>query len=296
MRVAIVQLPARFVEDATLAAGLRSMALILEAISAEKEETDLVVFPENFPASGIHACAREDELAGALARLHTGPSLAFMAGGYVIDAEGATRNACFLINEQRCVGTYHKRIRWQEEAIEPGKRAAMFRWKKGAKDFEIFPLICADVCEAGESGSSENPSVDEAWPAEQPPAARKINDSCVSRVVVVTTYGADLRHPYWTKPLRALVKRTGVPVVVCGVSGESLATFWEGKRPQIERHYGGGGSGVYFPDDSDPPRVWPEDLPGSSSRGIYLIDIKQLHARSRIAIPDGALRIGSIQY
>lgn len=286
MRVAIVQLPARFVEDASLAAGLRSIAVILEAIQFE-ESIDLVVFPENFPASNIHACAREGDVASALARLCTGPDLAFMAGGYVIDESEATRNACFLVNGQKCVGTYYKRIPWQGEAIKAGEHGAAFRWK----NFEVVPLICADVCDARNMEGLGRSRVDEVWPAKLVP-----DDSCAFKAVVVTTYGADLRDPYWTEPLSDLVQRTRVPAVVSGVSGESLATFWEGEETEIERHYGGGGSGAYFPTETGSPRVWPENLPRSASRGIYLIDLKEPDQRRRIAIPYEALRIGSIQY
>jgi hypothetical protein len=50
-------------------------------------------------------------------------------------------------------------------------------------------------------------------------------------------------------------------VAICGVSGQSQSTYSE---DGVKKHYGGGGSAVFWPDGSHSRQV--------SKRGIYIVD------------------------
>jgi len=62
----------------------------------------------------------------------------------------------------------------------------------------------------------------------------------------------------------------GAPVAICGISGRSKSTYEE---DGIKKHYGGGGSAVFWPNGSRTRQ--------SSKRGIYIVDTTTEHSEYR---------------
>jgi hypothetical protein len=143
------------------------------------------------------------------------------------------------------------------ESFEPG--TALLRWSWS--EHQVVPLICADVCVP--------------WNEPDGRAAQMLGEAASLGAgplcpVIVSTFGADLRTPYWTEPLRAWARACNAPVLVSAIAGESAATFKERGR---RRHYGGGGSGMFwFQEGQD--HVWPS-TEDSEAVGMYLLDTLQ---------------------
>ena len=206
---------------------------------------DLVVFPELMPFDKAGRTAipidQARETLSACATLDS----AFIAGGYVRDGK-ALRNAVFLAYDKAIHGTYFKRIRWQQEPIRVGERGVCFTWKSG---LACIPLICADA--------ADNPS-----PLGTQMMAEAIQlGANADTPIVVPSYGAGLATPEWREPLHLWAMGCGAPVAICGISGKSRSTYEE---DGLKKHYGGGGSAVFWPNGSRTRQ--------SSKRGIYIID------------------------
>ena len=217
---------------------------ILELLSASAG-ADLVVFPELMPfdKTGRHAISI-DQARDILSACATFDS-AFIAGGYVRDNK-ALRNAAFLAYDSAIHGSYFKRIRWQSEAIQVGQTGVCFAWKQG---FACIPLICADA--------ADNPS-----PIGTQMMAEAIQlGANADTPIIVPSYGAGLAKPEWREPLHVWAMGCGAPVAICGISGKSRSTYLE---DGVRKHYGGGGSAVFWPNGSRTRQ--------SSKRGIYIID------------------------
>jgi len=206
---------------------------------------DLVVFPELMPfdKAGRHAIPIDQaiETLSAYATLDS----AFIAGGYIRNGK-TQRNAVFLAYDKEIHGTYFKRIRWQQEPIRVGETGVCFAWKPG---LACIPLICADA--------ADNPS-----PLGTQMMAEAIQlGANADTPIVVPSYGAGLATPEWLEPLHLWAMGCGGPVAICGISGLSKSTYEE---DGIKKHYGGGGSAVFWPNGSRTRQ--------SSKRGIYIVD------------------------
>lgn len=208
-------------------------------------DVDLVVFPECMPFDNdsVLPIMEAETCLANLTLNHAMP--AFIAGGYVLE-DGVERNAVFLSHAGRIGGRYFKRLPWQEPQIAPGGETVVFRWGTHA----CIPLICADA--------ANNPS---------PIGTRMMYEAIrhgagMSIPIIVSSYGSELNTEYWQAPLQTWALGCGAPVLICGVSGKGA--------PYIEEdgntgNYGGGGSGVFWPDDRLPWQRKP--------RGIYVVDI-----------------------
>ena len=236
MKIALVQLDAND--------KLWSCQHIPDLLIASKG-ADLVVFPELMPfdKTGRHAIpiAQACEVLSA----YSTSEIAFIAGGYVRD-NNVARNAAFLAYDGAIHGTYFKRIRWQEEPIQVGQSGVCFTWGPG---FACIPLICADA--------ADNPS---------PVGTQMMHEAIqlgadADTPIVIPSYGAGLATPIWQEPLQLWAMGCGAPVAICGISGRSKSTYQE---DGITNHYGGGGSGVFWPNGSRTRQ--------SSKRGIYIVD------------------------
>ena len=233
MKVAIVQFDAN--EEKLW--KVHRMAAVLSLV----QTADLVLFPEYMPF--VHPVPIEKAKTALCTQSESVPGVAFMAGG-LVNVGGVRRNTVFLVEGGKILGTYFKRLLWQEDDIFPGSQAVRFDWSKGSG----IPLICADA--------GDNPS---------PTGTRLMYESLCQGAgpntpILLCTYGAWFNEPYWQKPLSAWAAGCNAPVVVCAVSGKGEPFVDEG----ISGHYGGGGSGVF----------WPEGVSHQEqSSGIYIIDL-----------------------
>lgn len=81
--------------------------------------------------------------------------------------------------------------------------------------------------------------------------------------IVVCSYGSLLDEPVWQEPLQTWASGCEAPVLICGVSGKGD----EVEKGDSSDCYGGGGSGVFWPDGKRPQQ--------RKRRGIYCIDTEQ---------------------
>jgi predicted amidohydrolase len=209
-------------------------------------DADLVVFPECMPF--YHTSNRAKPLAEAQRLLcqSSVQGVAFMAGGYV-KQRTTLRNAVFLIDQCQVMGMYCKRISWQDEPIAVDGPAVRFEWQSR---FACIPLICADA--------AENPT-----PTGTLMMAEAIHLGANPETpIIVPSYSFGLAGPMWREALYYWSTGCGAPVAICGISGHSKSTYEE---DGVRKHYGGGGSAVFWPDGSRTRQ--------SSKRGIYIIDI-----------------------
>jgi predicted amidohydrolase len=232
MKIALVQLDAKD----SLWACKEMPGLLALAKSA-----DLIVFPECMP---FDTAVPIKEAEAALAQLSSKTcKAAFIAGGYVLDDQ-IERNAVFLSFGGKIIDRYFKRRPWQEPTIAPGCETVVFNW--GGKN--CIPLICADA--------ADNPS-----PTGTKMMYEAIRHGASAEVpIVVSSYGALLSMAYWPDALQTWARGCGAPVVICGISGKGDAFTEDG----VLDYFGGGGSGVFWPDDRPP-------LQGKS-RGVYIVD------------------------
>lgn len=213
----------------------------LAAILKATPNVDLIVFPECMP---FDTAIPIEEAQDSLARASMdAKASAIIAGGYVLE-NGVERNAVFLSYRGKTINKYFKRLPWHEPQIAPGGETIRFDWAENS----CIPLICADA--------ADNPS---------PTGTRMMYEAIragasESIPIVVSTYGALMSRPYWDVALRSWSQGCGAPVVVCGVSGTG-DEFIDGEEIG---NYGGGGSGVFWPDGRNPIQ--------RKRRGIYLID------------------------
>jgi predicted amidohydrolase len=219
---------------------------LIPPILALADEVDLVVLPEGMPFDKFRRPVAMDDAARCLASATQGRrSPALLAGGYV-RAGTDKRNAVFLCCNGKCLGHYCKRLPWQEPGLVPGTSAVLLRWGRRA----CLPLICADA--------ADNPS-----PLGTAFMFEALQLGVGERVpIIVASYGAWLNRPYWQEPLRTWALGCGAPVLICGVSGKGAA-FRDGDQ---RGHYGGGGSGVFWPDGT---------FTQYRQRGLYVVDIEQ---------------------
>ena len=220
MKIALAQVDANEFDRTSTARLARYLA--------RAEDTDLVVFPESFPF--WHDRNKAPSLADAKAELRersTKGAPAFIAGGYVRQ-DRRLRNAAFLVHGGRVKRTYYKRFRWGEEGvpgdvyeIEPGTKIRKFQWGK----FSCVPLICADVLVP--RGKELRAMIEDAV----------VSGASPEVPVVVTSYGTRVRGAEWTRQLKAWARGCRAPVVFCNFAGRDRETGW-----------GGGGSGVFWPD------------------------------------------------
>ena len=254
MRVALIQLPAREVEACTK--GMLPAQRIEQLLDlAGTHNADLAVFPESYPFIANSDKVKPPPFDSAIADLQTLPPhpVAFIVGGYVMEGD-RKRNASFLVHQGRVHTPYFKRVPWQDEDFDPGKELLRWSWN----DHQVIPLICADVCVPwNEPDGRTAQMMGEA-------ATLGAGPGCP---IIVSTFGADLRAPYWTDPLRAWARACNAPVLVSAVAGKSAAFFVEGKK---NRHYGGGGSGMYWFEDGQ-DHVWPPDTESRAAR-MFLVD------------------------
>lgn len=210
---------------------------------------DLIVFPEAMPFDlekgkklpGIETAVNR------LCELGTYDT-AFIAGGYVKDGS-VKRNAAFLIHKGRLCGEYFKRIMWQDErAISPGPCGVKFSWDH----FSCIPLICADA------GDDSSPRTTAMMMREATMLGANADTP-----IVVPSYGARLMTDFWRVPLKAWAKACDAPIAICGVSGRSKESYIDLEYGK-SKHYGGGGSGVFWPDDTHTKQ--------SGERGIFMVD------------------------
>ena len=244
MKIALVQLDASDDKYWSLN-GIKEMLSL-------SGEADLVVFPEAMPF-WIEEGKKITNIKTAVKKLcdvgSAGP--AFIAGGYVMDdvkdAE-VIRNAAFLVHNGQLCGEYFKRIMWQDEkTFSSGPCGVKFSWSH----FSCIPLICAD---AGDDSSQRTTTM---MMREATMLGANHNTP-----IIVPSYGAGLMTEYWRSPLTRWSQACGAPVAICGVSGKSKEMYTEDKK---RKHYGGGGSGVFWPDGTHTQQ--------SKERGIYIIDL-----------------------
>ncbi|MCC4610396.1 hypothetical protein [Xanthomonas campestris] len=204
---------------------------------AEEENADLAVFPEGFPFMGANETGAAPSLDAAMSELQRFPphSLAFIVGGYVMEGVHQ-RNASFLVHEGQVHAPYFKRVPWLDEPLKPGNEP----------DGRAAQML-------GEA------------------AALGAGPSCP---IIVSTFGADLRTPYWTEPLRVWARACNAPILVSAIAGQSAATFKEGSK---RRYYGGGGSGMYWFEKGQ-DHVWP-CTKDSKAVGMYLLDTLESERR-----------------
>lgn len=252
MKIAIIQLEAKEIEECASGATLKRIHKIIR--KAANQKADLVVFPE------CHPFAEEEKnksisISKALSILEKLPKVspAVILGGYVMQGT-QQRNASFLVHKGRVHEPYFKRVPWENEQFKPGNQLIRWSWN----GFQVIPLICADVCVPwNEADGRTAQMMGEA-------VALGAGPMCP---IIVTTFGADLRTPYWTEPLRAWARACNAPVLVSAIAGKSERTFHENGR---ERHFGGGGSGIYWAEGSQNHTLPPEAK--SKNEGMYLID------------------------
>lgn len=261
MRIALFQLHAHEVE-ACASAGFPAERIVQLLSMAEEENADLAVFPEGFPFMVDNETGVAPSLDAAMSSLQriSLHSLAFIVGGYVMEGD-YLRNASFLVHEGRVHAPYFKRVPWLDEPFKPGTDLLRWSWN----EHQVIPLICADVCVPwNEPDGRAAQMLGEA-------AALGVGPSCP---IIVSTFGTDLRTPYWTEPLRAWARACNAPILVSAIADQSAATFKEGGK---QRHYGGGGSGMYWFERGQ-DHVWPctED---SKAVGMYLLDTLEPKSR-----------------
>ncbi|MEK8046192.1 hypothetical protein [Ideonella margarita] len=232
---------------------------------AQAPPADLVVFPESYPfwrSAGINhrtAIARLE----AAAQQH--PERSFIAGGYVAD-EGhdstrILRNRSYLVHGGHVVDTYDKQVVFQNEQFCPGQIVKLFAW--GAH--RCLPLICADA-DTGPEADFMASLVRRARAAGAGPGVP----------IIVSSFGAMLTEPYWTESLHHLANTLNASVLICGIAGTSTTTFiysiedgGDGKR----HPYGGGGSGLFIPNKSEPKQY--------TEPGFVTVDLDTLQTRWR---------------
>lgn len=261
MRIALFQLQAHEVE-ACASTGVPTERIAQLLNMAEEENADLAVFPEGFPFMVANEAGAAPSLDAAMSELQRFPphSLAFIVGGYVMEGVHQ-RNASFLVHEGQVHAPYFKRVPWLDEPLKPG--TVLLRWSWNGH--QVIPLICADVCVPwNEPDGRAAQMLGEA-------AALGAGPSCP---IIVSTFGADLRTPYWTEPLRAWARACNAPILVSAIAGQSAATFKEGSK---RRYYGGGGSGMYWFEKGQ-DHVWP-CTKDSKAVGMYLLDTLESESR-----------------
>ncbi len=254
MKIALFQLDAHEVEDCANT-GVPTDRISQLLSMAEDHSVDLAVFPEGFPFIAGNQTATLPSLDEAISALRKipPPSLAFIVGGYIMEG-GDQRNASFFVHDGQVHAPYFKRVPWLDEPFKPG--TALLRWSWNGH--QVIPLICADVCVPwNEPDGRAAQMLGEA-------AALGAGPSCP---IIVSTFGTDLRTPYWTEPLRAWARACNAPILVSAIAGRSAATFMEGGK---RRQYGGGGSGMYLHEEGR-DRVWP-CTKDSKLAGMYLVD------------------------
>lgn len=205
----------------------RWSAAEMPALLSRVAGVDLAVFPECMPFTSTGKSALDiHEAAKILGSVSA--DIPFVAGGYVNDS-GQIRNAAFLVESGRVLDVYFKRRRWRGERFSPGDSTKLFRASKAT----CIPLICADA--GDDAGPDRTRMMYETITAGAGPSVP----------IVVCSYGAFLRTPYWRNPLKAWAANCNAPVAVCGVAGRGKQTFRDDGKTY---HYGGGGSGVFWPD------------------------------------------------
>jgi predicted amidohydrolase len=217
---------------------------------------DLVVFPECMPFWNMtKPPAIEDAQALLVKAGKSCRGTAFMAGGYVKDG-AKIRNAVFLLHDGEIKGMYFKRIPWETEKFDPGEKAVCFKWE----GFACVPLICADA--GDDPGPRRTRMVSEAIKA----GAGK------STPIIVCSYGGGLRTSYWHEPLQAWSGGSGAPVAICGFAGTDAEQMYL-DEDDVARKFGGGGSGVFWPDGTH------SDQP--TKRCIYIVDLDRRTTETR---------------
>jgi len=254
MRIALLQLDANEVEGCATT-GVLAARIFQLVEAAHRHNADLVVFPEGYPFIVNTSTGEPPTLSSAISQLQKLPHhpLAFVLGGYVMESE-RPRNASFLVHNGNVHAPYFKRVPWLDEPIESG--TALLRWSWD--EHQVIPLICADVCVP--------------WNSPDGRAAQMLGDAAALGAgplcpLIVSTFGADLRKPYWTEPLRAWARACNAPVLVSAVAGRSVATFEEDGE---QRRYGGGGSGMYWFEEGQ-DREWPS-TEDSEAVAMYVLD------------------------
>lgn len=261
MKIALFQLSAHEVEARSGTSVPIDRVSQLLSMAAE-QSADLAVFPEGFPFTVDNETGAAMSIDEAISALQEIPShaVAFIAGGYVMEGD-YKRNASFLVHNGHVHAPYFKRVPWLEEPIKPGKSLLKWSWD----GHQVIPLICADVCVP--------------WNEPDGRAALMLGEAVVlgagpSCPIIVSTFGADLRTPYWTGPLHAWARACNAPILVSAVAGKSADKFIENGKP---RHYGGGGSGMYWFEEGQ-DHVWP-CTKDSKVPGMYLADTLEPESR-----------------
>lgn len=205
---------------------------------------DLVVFPECYPfwrESGISHDTAMKRLEKSASMF---PEVTFIAGGYVYDkgTDGATilRNRSYLVHRCFVTDFYDKQIAFQGESFTQSNIVKLFTWNK----HQCLPLICADADQGPDSLFMAN-LIKRAKAAGVGPDVP----------IVVSSYGAMLMQPYWTDSLHHLANQCESPVLICGIAGKSAGKFiyTEEDGGDGKAHfYGGGGSGLFMPNDLKP--------------------------------------------
>lgn len=224
---------------------------LIPRIAQLTPDVDLIVFPEYMPF------AKSTALHEAISRLASATSncgkIAIIAGGLVTVA-AKDRNAVFLSHQGKIKGEYFKRIPWQEDDIVLGTNGVKFQWD----DFACIPLICAD---AADNKSREGKKLIKET------SILGAGEDCP---IVVSSYGAWLNDDYWKVPLQGLSKVCKAPVLICGISGTGdVFTDYDG----ITGNFGGGGSGVFWPDGAAPIQ--------RKHRGVHVVDLVSRKVESR---------------
>ncbi len=211
-------------------------------------DVDLAVFPEcmpfwnDKPPKSHKAAIKFLEKVGAEVRDAT-----FIAGGYIRDGQH-TYNRSFLVNRGVVEHHYDKQILFEGEDFTPGPGMTHFTWA----GHSCIPLICAD---AG----------DNLTPKKVRMMASALDVGAGTDVpIVISSYGGGLMTDYWQPALKEWSQGCGAPVLICGIAGVHKESRYTDVH-EVEHPFGGGGSGVFWPDGTKPCQF--------VEPGIVLVDI-----------------------
>jgi len=242
MKIALIQLNA---EDKEWQPKL------IETLIDKLRDVNLIVFPEYFPfdiSTSLHVAVTQ------IARASRNSGNAAVIAGGLVSVAGRDRNTALLAHQGQIKGEYFKRKLWHEDEVVSGTNGVKFEWE----NFGCIPLICADAAD------TESPGIRKSF---KEAIALGAGATCP---IIVPSYGAWLNEAYWQKPLQDWSNSCQAPVLICGVSGKGQSFVdYDGRSG----NYGGGGSGVFWPDGNSPIQ--------RKLRGAHIVDLNSRSIETR---------------